>query len=125
MKTAMIAAAAAIGACAQLPANAEHWDVIAMEMTGECTVAEYMEIVADFNEWAEPRGYSAKLAIPTHSDNLDTYFWIGSSPDGATFGAAYDEWVSGLGDPDSGPSQLMARFSQCADNLQRTSYFVQ
>lgn len=113
-------------ACALAPglASAEHWDVIAFEMTGECTFDEYMEIVADFNEWGAEYGYNAKVAAPLQSDDLTTYFWIGSSANAAAFGAAWDAWRDDLSDSNSTPSKLWARFQKCETNKQRTGYDV-
>lgn len=122
MKKLAIAAAASLALCA--PAAAEHWDVIAFEMTGKCDFPEYMEIVDDFNVWAADHGYSAKVAMPFQSDDLTTYFWVGSSADAATFGAAHDAWLTGLADSESTPSALWARFQKCSTNMRRDSYTV-
>lgn len=103
-------------------AQAAHMDVIAFQMTGECSFAEYMENVGNFNEWAEPKGYSAQILMPLASDDLQTFFWVGTSADSATFGAAYDMWMKGLGDDDSTPSELMERFEECSTNVSRSSY---
>lgn len=113
-------------ACFLLPgaASAEHWDVIAFEMTDACSFDEYMEIVSDFNEWGAAYGYNAKVAAPLQSDDLATYFWIGTSENAAAFGAAWDAWRDDLGDSNSTPSKLWARFQKCEVNKQRTGYDV-
>jgi hypothetical protein len=103
-------------------AHAEYLDVIAFQMTGECTFAEYMETVNEFNEWAEPRGYTAQVLMPLSSDNLQTYYWVGTSADAAVFGKAYEEWLDGMGDSKSAPSRLNARFGECVNNMSRSSY---
>ncbi|MEO1136702.1 MAG: hypothetical protein AAFW68_08840 [Pseudomonadota bacterium] len=122
MKKLLCAAAAAFAISA--PASAEHWDVIAFEMTGKCDFAKYMEIVDDFNVWGADYGYVAKVAMPLQSDNLTTYFWVGSSADAAAFGAAWDAWRDGLADSNSTPSKLWVRFEECSTNMQRRSYDV-
>ena len=124
MKKIMTAALCAASAIFVAPASAEHWDVIAFEMTGKCTFPEYMEIVGDFNIWGAQYGYSAKVAQPLQSDNLTTYFWVGSSANAAAFGAAWDAWRDDLADPKSTPSKLWARFQNCSTNMQRQSYDV-
>ncbi len=121
MRKALFAAA-----CFMLPtaASAEHWDVIAIEMTGKCSWAKYMQIVEDFNVWGAEHGYSAQVAAPLQSDNLTTYFWIGTSADAAAFGAAWDAWRNALPDERSTPAKLWVRFQECSTNMQRRSYDV-
>ena len=118
-----IGAIAAAG-CLSGPAQAEHWDVIASEMTGDCTVAEYLQIVDDFNVWAKDYGYSAKVAMPIQADDVDTFFWVGSSANAATFGAAWDAYRDAQADPDSEPAILQVRFDKCAENESRSGYDV-
>lgn len=109
---------------ASTPAYAEHMDVIGMEMTGKCTIAEFMQIVSDFNVWGKDYGYHAKVATPLQSDNLTTYYWLGTSANAAAFGAAWDAWRDAQADPKSVPSKLNARFEKCSTNKQRSSYDV-
>ena len=105
-------------------AHAEYKDVIAFQMTGECSVAKYMEIVADFNEWAAPRGYQAQVFMPLDSDDLQTYYWVGTSADTETFGKAHDAWLAGVMSGDSGPAELNERFTECSTNLNRQSFYA-
>lgn len=124
MNKTLIAALAAAPFAMSAQASAEHWDVIAFEMTGECTVSEYMDIVRDFNAWGEDFGYSAKIAQPLQSENLSTWFWVGSSADASTFGKAWDAWRDGQANANSGPAKLQARFTKCSTNLRRDSYDI-
>jgi hypothetical protein len=57
--------------------SAEHMDFIQTKSTDECSVAEYVEIVKDFNEqWGKNHGYSAEVAVPLQGQDLDTIFWV-------------------------------------------------
>ncbi len=105
-------------------ARAEYKDVIGFTMTGDCNFAEYMKVVADFNKWAKPRGYQAQIFVPHDSDNLETYYWVGTSADAATFGAAHDEWLKGIMEGDSEPAALAKRFGKCAENDSRQSFYA-
>lgn len=107
-----------------MAASAEHMDVIENEFINDCTPAKYQAIVNDFNAWAKDYGYVAKIAYPTFSNNLESFYWLGTSKDGATFGAAYDAWLAGLKDPKSTPSKLNDRFSKCTKLKARRSYTV-
>ena len=109
-----------------LPLNAvaEHMDVIEFKMTGECSFGEYMEIVADFNEWGKAYGYEAKIAYPLQSNNLTSMYWLGTSANAAAFGKAWDAWRDAQGDADSVAAKLQARFSACTENLGRRGYDV-
>ena len=125
MRLALIAAVTVFGACAHGPASADHWDVITLDVKEDCTLTKYFEIIGDFNDWAEPHGYQAKVAIPLHNDDMETLVWIGVSEDAATFGAATDEWFSALGDPSSTPYKLNTRLGACTEIQTRSSFIVE
>ena len=93
-------------------------------MKDGCSFDKYMEIVSDFNEWADDYGYNAKIAVPLQTNNLTSYYWLGTSDNAAAFGAAWDAWRDDLADPDSAPAKLSARFVECTTNLGRRSYDV-
>ena len=107
-----------------LSASAEHMDVIEFEMVEGCSFDKYMAIVSDFNDWADDYGYHAKVAVPLQSDNLTSYYWLGTSKDAASFGKAWDAWRDDQADPDSAPAKLWARFQECSLNLGRWGYDV-
>lgn len=107
-----------------LPALADHMDVIEFKLKEECSVGEYMEIVADFNKWGKTVGYHAKIAVPLQSNNLVSWYWLGTSADAATFGKAWDTWRDAQGNPDSAPAKLQARFAKCSENIGRRGYDV-
>ncbi|MEQ8263380.1 hypothetical protein [Pseudohaliea sp.] len=116
----MAIAAALLSASAL--SQAEHKDIIAFKMTGECSWGEYMKVVEDFNGWANPRGYNAQIFMPHDDSDLETYYWVGTSADFAAFGTAYDEWMAGLMAGDSEPQKLNDRFAKCVVNHSRSSY---
>lgn len=99
-------------------------EVIELELKEDCSFSEYMAIVTDFNEWAKDYGYRTEVAMPLHSRNLTSLYWMGRSADAATFGKAWDTWRDALSDEDSVPAKLQARFSECETNLRRVSYDV-
>jgi hypothetical protein len=105
-------------------ASAAHMDVIESEFVNDCTITKFLPMVADFNKWGEAYGYHAEIAMPLQSGNLTHFFWIGTSKDAASFGAAWDAWRDGQADPKSVPAKLQARFSTCSKNLSRRSYDV-
>ena len=124
MKKRLLAVLLAMPFLSPMAASAEHWDVISMEMTGKCSMSKFMDIVSDFNAWGADYGYSAKIAAPLQSDNLGTYFWVGSSQNAAAFGAAWDAWRDAQSDEKSTPAKLQARFEECSKNIQRNGYDV-
>lgn len=105
-------------------ASAEYMDVIEFEMLEGCSFDKYLAIVKDFNEWGDDYGYQAKVAVPLQSENLSSFYWLGTSKDAATFGKAWDAWRDALGDPQSSPARLWARFQECTQNLGRWGYDV-
>ncbi len=105
-------------------ARAEYKDVIGFTMTDDCSFAEYMKVVADFNKWAKPKGYQAQIFVPHDSDDLETYYWVGTSADAATFGAAHDDWLNGILEGGTEPAALAKRFGKCAENESRQSFYA-
>ena len=62
--------------------------------------------------------------MPHDADDLETYYWVGTSPDTATFGAAHDEWLAGVMGGDSEPAALNSRFNECSVNHSRQSFYA-
>ena len=106
-------------------ASAEYMDVIKFKLTGECTFAEYLQIKDDFNaQWGKNNGYSARVAMALQNDDLESMYWIGTAENAAAFGAAWDTWRDALGNPDSVPAKLWARFEVCSTNISRRVYDI-
>ena len=109
--------------CTPLAAFAAgHMDVIKMELKEGCSLAELVEITADFNQWGADYGYHARIAAPLQNDDLTHLYWLGESANAATFGAAWDAWRDAQSDVDTAAAQLGARFDECATNISRTGY---
>jgi hypothetical protein len=115
-------------ALASLPlsANADHLDVIQLQLKEGCSVEQYLGIVKDFNEqWAKDHGYRAEVAVPLQSRDLASIFWLGRSADAATFGKAWDVWRDAQSDSKSLPAKLQERFDKCTEgNQARRGYDV-
>ena len=107
-----------------MTASAEYMEVLEQEFKEGCTIAKYQVIIDDFNVWAKDYGYHAKIASPLYTNKFGSVYWIGTSKDGATFGAAYDAWLVGLKDPKSTPAKLDARMGKCAKLKTRRAYTV-
>ena len=106
-------------------ASAEYMDVIKFKLTGECTFAEYLQIKDDFNsQWGVNNGYTSRVAMAIQDDDLESMYWIGTAENAAAFGAAWDTWRDGLGNPDSVPAKLWARFQVCSTNISRHGYDI-
>lgn len=104
--------------------QADFMEVLEVDLKDDCSFAQYMEIMAEFNAWAEPWNYQAEIAVPLHAHDLTSLYWMGRTEDAETFGKAWDAWRDGLRDPDSKPAKLNDRFAKCVDTLNRSSYDV-
>jgi hypothetical protein len=106
-------------------ASAEYMDVIKFKLTGECSFTEYLEIKNDFNsQWGKANGYSTRVAMALQNDDLESMYWIGTAENAAAFGAAWDTWRDALGDANSVPAKLSARFQVCSENISRHGYDI-
>lgn len=105
--------------------SAEYMDVIKFKLTDKCSFTEYLAIAHDFNtQWGEANGYTTKIAMPLENEDLESMYWIGTTKNAAAFGAAWDTWRDSLGDPDSVPAKLLARFQVCSENIARHGYDI-
>ena len=106
-----------------MTASAEYLDVVESKLVDGCSTDKYLKIVNDFNkEWGMKNGYTAKIAMPLQSSNLESIFWLGTTKDAASFGKARDTWRDAMSDPDSVAAKLQARLTQCNVNLARRGY---
>lgn len=106
------------------PAMADHYDVIEFKLKDGCSLETYLQVVKDFNEWGKGYGYRAEVANKVQHPDLTTVLWLGRTASAAAFGKAWDAWRNGLGDANSAPAKLWARFSACSTNVSRRSYDV-
>jgi hypothetical protein len=106
-----------------MTASAEYLDAIESKMVDGCSSDKYLEIVKDFNkEWGMKNGYSAKIAMPLQSGDLESFFWLGTTKDAASFGKAWDAWRDAMSDSNSVAAKLQARLDQCSLNVARRGY---
>jgi hypothetical protein len=106
-------------------AAADHIDVLNVELRDDCTLPQYLVIIGDFNKWGEKYNYRTEIAVPLQSNDLVTMFWMGRSPNAASFGKAWDAWRDAQADSSSMPAKLQARISECAEpNSARQSFDI-
>jgi len=111
--------------CLPMTALGEYMDVIEVKLLDGCSFDKYMQIANDFNkEWGMANNYSARVAMPIQSDDLVSFYWLGTTKDAATFGKAWDTWRDAQSDPNSKPAKLWARFQACSVNVGRWGYDV-
>ena len=118
-------ASVALLAAGPAMASSGYLDVIGVQLKPDCTMQKYMSIVSDFRTWGTGHGYSVRIAVPVQSEDVQTFYWEGSTKDAATFGAAWDAWRDALGDANSTPAKLSARFGACSNNKSRSGYDVE
>ena len=125
MKRLVSAAVCAVAFVASVSSAAasEHLDIIENKFVNGCSYSKFKPVVDDFNKWAADYGYNARIALPIQSRSSDSFFWIGTSKDAATFGTASDAWIAALGDDKSVPSKLADRFGDCVENVSRSGYY--
>lgn len=100
-------------------------DVISFTLKEDCSLAKYLEIVSDFNEWGEAYGYQTEIAAPVFNGDLNTHYWLGRSANSEAFGKAHDAWEAAQADANSVPAQLNARFRECGNtNESRHAYQI-
>ena len=98
---------------------ADHLDVMEFKLHQSCTLASYLAVVNDFNEWGKSHGYKAEILVPLQRANLETMFWVGRSANTETFGKAWDVWRDAQANPDSVEAKLNARLDACGTSLNR------
>jgi len=99
---------------------ADHLDVIETKLNQGCSLASYLAVVQDFNEWGKGYGYKAEILVPLQRANLETFFWVGRSASTESFGKAWDAWRDAQANPDSVAAKLNARLDACGTSLNRS-----
>jgi hypothetical protein len=99
---------------------ADHLDVIEMKLNQGCSLASYLAVVKDFNEWGQGYGYKAEILVPLQRSNLETIFWVGRSASTESFGKAWDAWRDAQANPDSVAAKLNARLDACSTSQNRS-----
>jgi hypothetical protein len=99
---------------------ADHLDVIEMKLNQGCSLASYLAVVKDFNEWGKGYGYKAEILVPLQRANLETMFWVGRSASTESFGKAWDAWRDAQTNPDSVAAKLNARLDACGTSINRS-----
>ena len=108
-----------------MSAAADHLDVIEFKLNEGCSFSTLMQIVKDFNEqWGAKNAYRAEVLTPIQSNNLESMYWIGRTPNAAAFGKAWDTWRTEGANPESVAGKLQARFGACNTNLGRRGYDI-
>ena len=106
-----------------LSAAADHLDVIDFKLKEGCDLAKLVQIKSDFNaQWGASHSYSAEIAVPLQSSDLESLRWIGRSKDAATFGKAWDAWRTESQDATTVAGKLAARFDSCTINTGRRGF---
>ena len=69
-------------------------------------------------------GYVAEIAVPLHSNDPVSLYWIGRTANAEAFGKAWDIWRAEVTDPKSVAGKLEERFQKCTTQEARHSYDI-
>jgi hypothetical protein len=106
-----------------MAAQADYVDVVAGKLNAGCTLAQYLQVVSDFNEqWAKDYGYRAEVLVPLQSRDMDTIYWVGRIRNAEAFGKGLDAWRAAQSDPNSTAAKLMARLRSCTTSDSRAGF---
>ena len=110
-----------------LKADMEYMDVIKMELTGNCSVAEIASIKDDFNKILKDQGqdYQAEIWQPIASDDTTVAYWVGRAPTFPDFAQEFTDYFEQAtkgGTPEAGIEESMLN---CRTELSRSGFLVQ
>jgi hypothetical protein len=110
-----------------LKADMEYMDVIKMELTGNCSVAEIAFIKDDFNKILKDQGqdYQAEIWQPIESDDTTVAYWVGRAPTFPDFAQEFTDYFEQAtkgGTPEAGIEESMLN---CRTELSRSGFLVQ
>ena len=120
MKTRTLLCAAAL-ACSPF-AQAEFLDVIAFKLKPACTMADFIQLNKEMNDWGKKYNMTSEVAVPVFSDNPAGSAWLGRTPNAAAFGKVWDAWRTAVDNADPVVKKMNDRWSECTETVYRRGF---
>jgi hypothetical protein len=110
---------------APLAAQAQYIDAISTKLTAECTLAQYLAVVEEFRGVMTSEGYkyTVEIAQPLSGD-LGVLWWVGRTPDLATYGTEYSRWEAAIAQGGTPEAAISEKLNKCSENLTRQGSLV-
>jgi hypothetical protein len=107
---------------APLAAHADYLDVITTKLNASCTLDKYRGVVDEFRGVMKSQNYkyTVEVAVPFVGSDLSLVYWVGRTPDKATFGQENDRWDAAVAKPDTPEAKVNAKIAACGVNVART-----
>ena len=110
-----------------LKADMEYMDVIKMELTGNCSVAEIASIKDDFNKILKDQGqdYQAEIWQPIESDDTTVVYLVGKAPNFPDFAQEFTDYFEQASKGDTPEAGIEESMLNCRTELSRSGFLVQ
>lgn len=110
---------------APLAASAQYIDAISTKLVGGCTLEQYLAVVDEFRGVMTSEGYkyTVEIAQPLTGE-LGVLWWVGRTPDLATYGAEYSRWEAAIAKGGTPEAKISEKLTQCSENQTRQGSIV-
>jgi hypothetical protein len=110
---------------APLTASAQYIDAISTKLVGDCTLEQYLAVVEEFRGVMTSEGYkyTVEIAQPL-SGELGVLWWVGRTPDLATYGAEYTRWEAAIAKGGTPEAKVSEKLIKCSENQTRQGSLV-
>lgn len=103
-------------------ARADFVRVIGFKLKPACTIADFMVVNEDMNQFSNQHGVTAEVMVPVFSDTPDVYGWTLRYKNSAAWGAGNDAFWLGVYSEDPIETKVYKRLMECAELLYSHGY---
>lgn len=103
-------------------AQADFIRVIGFKLKPACTIADFLVINVDMNQFSNEHGVTAEVMVPVFTDTPDAYAWTLRYKNSAAWGAGNDAFWLGVYSEDPIESKIYKRLMECAELLYSHGY---
>ena len=105
-----------------LAAHADYLDVITSRLTTGCSLDKYLGVVEEFRGVMKSQGYkyTVEIAPPFIGSDLSVVYWVGRTPNFATFGQESDRWEAAIAKPGTPEAAVSQKLNACSQNVSRS-----
>jgi len=105
-----------------LIAHADYLDVITNRLTTGCSLDKYLGVVEEFRGVMKSQGYkyTVEIAPPFIGSDLSVVYWVGRTPNFATFGQESDRWEAAIAKSGTPEAAISQKLNACSENVSRS-----
>jgi len=105
-----------------LAAHADYLDVITSKLTAGCSLDQYLTVVEEFRGVMKSQKYkyTVEIAAPFIGSDLSVVYWVGRTPNFASFGEGSSRWEAAVAKPGTPEAKINDKLNACSESVSRS-----